>query len=170
MESRRELYDSLIFPALTAQGVERGDVQLAWDFVVASQENITGKALWMRQDLYERIEAEGQEYVIDEVQYEPNGTTARRVKGRLTVPLYTDIDGPGALLNRDEDGMPFANGSTEVPFTIIVPKTAVEDPRPLPLIQYGHGLLGGKVRSRTGTSVSLRTLTATSSSPPTGRA
>lgn len=144
VESRRELYDSLIFPALTAQGVERGDVQLAWDFVVASQENITGKALWMRQDLYERIEAEGQEYVIDEVQYEPNGTTARRVKGRLTVPLYTDIDGPGALLNRDEDGMPFANGSTEVPFTIIVPKTAVEDPRPLPLIQYGHGLLGGQ--------------------------
>ena len=93
VESRRELYDSLIFPALTAQGVERGDVQLAWDFVVASQENITGKALWMRQDLYERIEAEGQEYVIDEVQNEPNETTARRVKGRLTVPLYTDIDG-----------------------------------------------------------------------------
>ena len=141
METRRDLYDAVIFPALSAQGVERANLQLAWDFVVASQANITGKSLWMRDDLYERIEAEGQEYVIDEVQLEPNDTTARRIKGRLTVPLYTDIDGPGALLNRDDDGMPFANGTTEVPFTIIVPKTAVEDPRPLPLIQYGHCLL-----------------------------
>ena len=144
VETRRDLYDDVIFPALSAQGVERTNLQLAWDFVVASQENITAKSLWMRDDLYERIEAEGQEYVIDEVQLETNDTTARRIKGRLTVPLYTDIDGPGALLNRDDDGMPFANGTTEVPFTIIVPKTAVEDPRPLPLIQYGHGLLGGQ--------------------------
>ena len=139
VESRRELYDSLIFPALTAQGVERGDVQLAWDFVVASQENITGKALWMRQDLYERIEAEAS---TSSMRFSMSPTGPRRVKGRLTCRSRTLMD--RARCQPREDGMPFANGSTEVPFTIIVPKTAVEDPRPLPLIQYGHGLLGGQ--------------------------
>ncbi len=144
VEDRRDLYETIIFPTLAEQGVDRSTLQLAWDFVVASKENITGKALWMRDDLYSRIEADGVSYVIDQVELEPNDTTARRIKGHLTVPLYTDIDGPGALLTRDEDGMPFANGTTEVPFTIVVPKTAFEDPRPLPLIQYGHGLLGGQ--------------------------
>lgn len=144
VDGREPLYTDVIFPALEAQGFPREELQLAWDFVVGSQEGITGKAHWMREDLYDRIDADGLAYVIEEIEETPNDSTARRVKGRLTVPLYTDIDGPGALLNRDEAGMPYASGSTEVPFTIIVPMTAVEDPRPLPLLQYGHGLLGGQ--------------------------
>jgi len=86
----------------------------------------------------------GPAYTITEVQEQPDENTGRRIRGTMTVPLYTDVDGPGALLNRDADGMPYAEGTTEVPFTIIVPTTAFDDPRPLPLIQYGHGLLGGQ--------------------------
>jgi len=144
VESRRSLYDETLFPALEAAGFPRNELQLAWDFVVGSQEGITGKALIMREDLYSRLGDDGPAYVIESVEEAPNDTTARRVKGLMTVPLYTDVDGPGALLNRDADGMPFAEGETTVPFTIIVPKTAVDDPRPLPLLQYGHGLLGGQ--------------------------
>jgi hypothetical protein len=142
IDCRRDTYEDIIFPALTAAGVERSSLQLAWDVVVASKEGITGKARWMRDDMIERVGLDGPDYAITEIVDAPNDSTARRIHGEMTVPLYTDIDAPSALLNRDADGMPYAQGETTVPFTIIVPNTAVEDPRPLPLIQYGHGLLG----------------------------
>lgn len=144
IDCRRDAYEDVVFPTLIADGFERSEIQLAWDFVVASKENITGKARWMRDDMIERVGEDGPAYTITEIEEAPNDTTARRIFGEMTVPLYTDIDGPNAMLNRDADGMPYAQGETTVPFTIIVPTTAVEDPRPLPLIQYGHGLLGGQ--------------------------
>jgi hypothetical protein len=142
IDCRRDTYEDIIFPALVAAGMERESLQLAWDVVVASKEGITGKARWMRDDMFERIGTDGPDYTITEIVDAPNDSTARRIHGEMTVPLYTDIDAPNALLNRDADGMPYAQGETTVPFTIIVPNTAIEDPRPLPLIQYGHGLLG----------------------------
>ena len=103
----------------------------------------------MRDDLYDRLGEAGPSYVITSIEEDVNESTARRVYGDMTVPLYTEFDAPGTLLNRDADGMPYAEGETTVPFTIIIPRTAVDDPRPLPLIQYGHGLLGsqGEVRN-----------------------
>lgn len=150
VEGRRELYDQTIFPALEQQGWDRSEVQLAWDFVVSSKEGTTQKAVWMRDDALSRI-GDGPAYTItsaEDVRAE-KGDTAWRIKGTMTVPRYTDEDGPGATLSRGStmlygQAMPEAVGETTVPFTIIVPMTAVEDPRPLPLVQYGHGLLGGQ--------------------------
>lgn len=150
IEQRRALYNDLLFPALEETGFPRSELQLAWDFVVGSKEGITGKSIRMRDDLYERLGDDGPAYTITAIEEQPNESTGRRIKGTLTVPLYTDIDGPGALLNRDADGMPYAEGETEVPFTIIVPSTALTNPRPLPLIQYGHGLLGGQSEVQNG--------------------
>ncbi len=144
VQSRQSLYDDTLFPVLETAGFPRGELQLAWDFVIASQEGITGKSRWMRDDLFDRLGDGGPGYTIDSIEENANDTTARRIHGTMTVPLYTDIDAPGALLNRDADGNPYAEGETDVPFTIIVPNTAIEDPRPLPLIQYGHGLLGSQ--------------------------
>jgi len=144
IESRRALFDEIIFPALSQTGFEREDAQLAWDFVIGSKEGITGRARWMRDDALERVGPEGPAYVIDDVEESINESVAMRIHGRMTVPLYTEQDAPGTMLTRDADGMPYANGETTVPFTVIVPQTAIDDPRPLPLIQYGHGLLGGQ--------------------------
>lgn len=150
IEGRRELYDETIFPALEQQGWTRGDVQLAWDFVVSSKEGTTHKAVWMRDDALARI-GEGPTYTItgtEDLRAE-GGDTAWRVMGTMTVPRYTEEDEPGTVLSRSStmlygQAMPEAVGETTVPFTIIVPMTAVQDPRPLPLVQYGHGLLGGQ--------------------------
>jgi hypothetical protein len=38
--------------------------------------------------------------------------------------------------------MPYYNGDTEVPFTILIPRSAATRTEPLKLLQYGHGLLG----------------------------
>jgi len=144
IEERRSLFEDTIFPALHQTGFAREELQLAWDFVVGSQESITGRARWMRDDALDRVGTDGPEYVIDEVEEAVSDSVNMRIHGRMTVPLYTEEDGPGTLLTRDADGMPYANGETQVPFTIIVPQTAFDDPRPLPLLQYGHGLLGGQ--------------------------
>lgn len=150
VEGRRALFDETIFPALEAQGWDRAEVQLAWDFVVASKEGTTGKALWMRDDALAAL-GEGPAYTLTAIEdlRAEGGDTAFRLKGTMTVPRYTEEDAPGAVLSRGptrRDGvdLPEIVGETTVPFTIIVPMTAVEDPRPLALVQYGHGLLGGQ--------------------------
>ena len=142
-EGRREIYDGVVFPTLEAQGWSRGELTLAWDFVTGSKQQITGRASHIYQLLTDAI-PDGPPYTITEIEDAPNEHTAFRVKGTMTVPLFTDVDDSGALLTRDENGMPYINGETTVPFTIIVPRVLVDEARPGPIIQYGHGLLGGQ--------------------------
>jgi hypothetical protein len=141
IEGRRDAYES-IFSTLEGDGWARAETTLAWDFVVGSKEKITGRVEWMRDDTLARIGASGPPYVIDSISDEVNEHIFREIRGHFTAPLYLEADEPGTLLTRDEDGMPYYNGDTTVPFTIRVPRTAQTDPRPLKLLQYGHGLLG----------------------------
>ncbi|MDP2315432.1 MAG: hypothetical protein Q8P41_21220 [Pseudomonadota bacterium] len=143
IEGRREAYEA-IYTTLEGAGWARAETILAWDFVVASKEKITGRAQWMRDDALSRFPAGGPAYVIDSVTDEVSDTIYREIEGHLTAPLYLEEDAPDTLLTRDEDGMPLYNGDTSVRFTIRIPRTAVENPRPLKLLQYGHGLLGSQ--------------------------
>ncbi|MEN9787271.1 MAG: hypothetical protein RLZZ299_2535 [Pseudomonadota bacterium] len=133
-----------IFSALEQAGWSRGELTLAWDFHVASNEGITGKAVAMRDDALARVGAAGPAYRITEVRTFETGPTHARLHGTFEAPRYTEEDAPGTLLTRGPDGMPYADGTTTVPFTIVVPRTAAENPRPLKLVQYGHGLLGSQ--------------------------
>jgi hypothetical protein len=144
VERRRSVYEDIVFPALTAAGIQQAELQLAWDFVIASREGLTEKARWMRDDALERIGPNGPAYTVDLIDEQPSDQVAMRIHGHFFVPMYMEQDRPGVLLTRDADGMPYANGETMVRYTIIVPQTAIDDPRPLPLIQYGHGLLGSQ--------------------------
>jgi len=148
IEGRRDTYEE-VYASLEGTGWARAETQLAWDFVVGSKEKITGRVEWMRDDALARFGESGPAYVIDSVTDDVSDTIYREIRGHFTAPLYLEADAPDTYLTRDEDGMPFYNGDTEVPFTIRVPRTAVEDPRPLKLLQYGHGLLGdqGEVSS-----------------------
>jgi len=141
---RRPVYEEVIFPAIEAQGWSRGELQLVTDFVTGSREGITGKIVHMRDEALGLLGEGGPAYTIDNVEMAPNEHTAFRVMGHMTVPLYTDLDGPGSHLTRGPDGMPFINGETSVPFTVIVPNVLVNEARPGALLQYGHGLLGGQ--------------------------
>ncbi|MFT4976045.1 MAG: hypothetical protein ACI8S6_001940, partial [Myxococcota bacterium] len=151
IERRRTHYNDQIFPTLEADGWSRGETILAWDMVTGSKEGITGKARWMRDDALDRIGPDGPTYTITRIEEgeDVNEWTARRVFGELTVPLYTEEDDRGTLLTRGEDGMPYYNGETTVPFTVIVPRSVWESAEPAGIIQYGHGLLGsqGEVES-----------------------
>jgi hypothetical protein len=144
LERRRSVYEDVVYPALEAQGWDRSEIVLGWDFVTASQASITGRAISMRDQAEAWIPADGPGYLIEEVVEAPNDATAWRVHGTVTVPLFTLEDRPGTVLTRDADGMPFINGETEVDFTAIVPNSVVATGQPVPIVQYGHGLLGGQ--------------------------
>lgn len=144
IDSRQATFDAT-FAALEADGWSRGETILAWDFTVKSADAVGARIQWMREDARSRVGPSGPPYVVDSVvEFTPeeNEHTWKRIYGHMSVPLYSEADESGSLLTRDENGMPYYNGETSVPFTIIVPRTAQVDPRPLQLVQYGHGLLG----------------------------
>ncbi len=144
------------FADLEAAGVERGTLQLAWDFETASCDAIHGPILAMRADAIARTDPDGPELLIDEIQRftpEQNPNIAIRLVGRFRVPNYMKSDGPfqdteGFVLNFGADGAPQADGWSEPTFVVRIPHGAT-DGTPHGLIQYGHGLNGtwGQVES-----------------------
>lgn len=142
VEARRELYGD-IFYRLHDAGIERGDLQLAWDFHTASDDNTTGWLLHMRDEAFAALGPDGSPpYTIDEIDTEWNTEDfLYRIEGTFEAPMFLDMENPafGRLL-RDDNGMPMARGTLEVPFWMIVPLSA--QATPAPLMQHGHGLLG----------------------------
>ncbi|MEO7093318.1 MAG: hypothetical protein ABI175_08715, partial [Polyangiales bacterium] len=69
---------------------------------------------------------------------------AARYDGQFDAPLFLSqvLPGPGVKLLRDSAGKPKPNGLYKVPFTAIVPQCALTSPTPVPILIYGHGLLG----------------------------
>jgi hypothetical protein len=144
VEARRDVYED-IFAKLEAKGWARSEVQIAWDFTTASDENNTQWLLHMRDEAFQLIEDDGGfEYrIISAVDdYRPEHI-AFRIEGEFRVPLYTDQPQSGALLLFGEDGLPEVNAEMPwvwVPFTLFIPQSATTDPAAI--VEYGHGLFG----------------------------
>jgi hypothetical protein len=136
--------------------VEREELYLAWDFTVASADNLFERAVHMRDDAFGDLGDDAPAFRIDEVEEQPADGIARRVSGRIEVPNYLDrpLGPPTSRLNNhlDPDGIPerFAgDGTVWAPFWCNVPTAATwdaSDPAaavtPARAGLYGHGLLG----------------------------
>lgn len=150
-----------VFPVLQKEGISKDGLYLAWDFTVASEENITGRALDIRDDAFKKlgdnnladkkIDGSSPEFVIDSVEENPNGNTARSVEGHLAnVPCYIDsVDcKTGGKFKFNADGSVNTNTTTvdTVPFRCRIPASVVNDNpgtiTPATTGIYGHGLLG----------------------------
>ena len=139
-------FDDAVFPVIEAAGVERSEVQLAWDFTTESDENVTGDLLAIRADAMKRMETEPPAVTDVSVEEDPSEHIARKVTGNLTVPLYQDSPEPGSVIARDASGAPIANGTVAVPFTLLIPKSVWSGalPHPARLLQFGHGFFGSR--------------------------
>ncbi|HEY2477162.1 MAG TPA: hypothetical protein VGI17_00355 [Solirubrobacterales bacterium] len=151
-----------IFWQLKRAGIGRHDLYLAWDFTVASVQNLTGRELSMRNSAFEQLgdsnladgiaQGASPSFQVTSVQNEPNpGQIARRVKGTFEVPCFLFPNcGPGGLMQLNANEEPIQNGTWTANFDCIVPESAVTGPagsaRPS---LYGHGLFGsaGEVAS-----------------------
>jgi hypothetical protein len=140
VEARRGLYTD-IFARLEDAGVPRSDLQLAWDFTTATREDNTGWLVGMRDEAFDQVGPDGPPYVLDTVDMDWSADVALRIIGRMEVPLYLDQPGVGGVINLGDDGRPVQNGTTEYPFEVLVPYSAMTEPAAL--LQFGHGLFGG---------------------------
>ena len=147
------------FRALRKAGVSRRGVYLAWDFTVASERSLAGRALHIRDDAFRQLgdrnlrdlKASGRapSFRIDsstDLMPAEDDRIARRVEGTITgVPCYlTNGCAPGGQFTFDGRGRPQQHGTTDVPFTCRIPRSALDpaDPPPARPVLYGHGLLG----------------------------
>jgi hypothetical protein len=149
LDARRPLYAD-IFARLETAGVERSSLQLAWDYTTASTENNTGALLHMRDEALAMYgEGTGPTYQITDV--DSNWETeniAFKIEGLIEVPLYLDQPGAGGRIVYGDDGLPEPQGVAQFDFIVLIPHSAVDTPAPL--LQYGHGLLGGASELQTG--------------------
>ncbi len=156
--SRRALYDD-IFAKLSAAGVEKGNLQIAWDYTTASRQNDTGQLLSMRDQALAAVGGAGPSYTIRSHEENPDPYTARVIEGTMHAPLFMDhaqvLPGfggetpapvTGFLLQRDAQGKPRQNGFGDFEFTVTIPKSVAAGtaPLPAPILTQGHGLFGNR--------------------------
>jgi hypothetical protein len=146
LEAARPRYDD-IFAALEAHGIAKTDLVTAWDFTTQSRETVRSDLLEARDQALAMMGENGANltYTVDVNAPFSDPDFARRIDGEFDVPLFLTNDGSFALttkLARDAEGKPMLMGTYRVPFTAIVPQCAVDSPTLVPMIIYGHGLLG----------------------------
>ena len=127
IEGRRGLYED-IFARLAEAGIERDELQLAWDFTTASDENNTGWLLAMRDAALEVVGGDGPAYVIEEATADPTPEVMLLIEGTMTVPLFLDDPDPGGALVFGDDGLPQQAGEADYGFTVVVPPSAATEP------------------------------------------
>lgn len=157
VEGQRVHYNLEVFPVLEQAGFAREELQIAWDFVTVSRETSLARMEWLRDDVLDAIGPDGPDYEIRSVKDEDCGAQGVQIGRTILVdmmtPLYTTEDGPGTLLTRDPDtGMPFRNGVTKAQVLLRIPCSLIDQdvPRAGRVLQYGHGLLGGKGEAQGG--------------------
>jgi hypothetical protein len=134
VERRRAHMNSVISTVVNKAGVNRKSLYMAWDFTVASEKSITGRALQIRDDAFSRlgdinladrtINGDSPDFSIVNVcdkyvagggpscgggisQPGPTSDTQRVILGRLTgVPCYLDQNGcpPGSTFDFKANG------------------------------------------------------------------
>ena len=165
VESRRAHFESL-FKTLAGAGIERKSLYLAWDFTVASTENLTGRMLSIRDRAFAGlgdsdlddgvVQGSAPNFTISKVT-DYTGITSgngeediRLVEGTYTVPCFLNQTGcpTGSTFDLDADQKPIRiEGNTmQARFVCNIPRSVVnpdgtfkQKARPS---LYGHGLFG----------------------------
>lgn len=99
-DDRQAHYDEAVFPVLAEAGVERDELVLAWDFTIASTQNLAGRLLSMRDETFAALgdtdlddglvhgDAPGYSITSVDNRADPADATVREVRGELRVPNY----------------------------------------------------------------------------------
>lgn len=144
IDARRPLYGD-IFARLASAGVDRKDLQLAWDVTTASRQNNTSFMLHIRDQALAATGPDGPPYAIDAVVLDPTASIKAKITGHVTVPLYLDKPDGGGRFVIGADGMPQQNGTADYPFEVLVPVSATQG-TPGTIVQNGHGLFGDRTQ------------------------
>lgn len=150
IESRRAHFES-VFRDLERAGIARANLDLAWDFTVASETNLAGRMLHIRDDAFASLNGAAPAFTVTSVTDNVDDRIFRRVTGTFTVPSYLTGDGsPGNRFNyasgSGPDAVPARHGNLTAQFICNIPRSVSVDGNdpvtPARGAIYGHGLLG----------------------------
>ncbi len=144
LEKVRPRYTEL-FAKLEAKGINRADLVTAWEFTTRSRAQVHADLLNARDAGLPLMGTNGASLTYTSTpKAETDPLFAARYDGEFDAPLFLSAKtaGPGVKLLRGADGKPRPNGLYKVPFTAIVPNCALTSTTPVPIMIYGHGLLG----------------------------
>lgn len=177
IEGRRDAMEDIL-GILGDAGIAREELYLAWDFNIASVENITERILHIRDDAFASLGNAAPEFTVTEViDYAPCGEggcedgqdqyKSRSIIGTYQVPNYLNSDegGPGSPFFYDtpDDGLPDRIGGDNMitaDFFCSVARSVAEDfdAEPKAVARpslYGHGLLGSGSEALRGTGANV---------------
>jgi hypothetical protein len=149
IEARRDLYRD-IFDRLGRASVAKSELQTAWSFTTSSQVNKSGGVLFMRDRALAALGPNAApSYRIVDVKDDVDEHIARRIEGRITVPMYLDKTDPGGLMTIDPVTLlPVQQGTAEFPFLVQIPRSVTSTGAgPAPILHFGHGLFGNYMSS-----------------------
>jgi hypothetical protein len=174
VESRRPHFEK-IFRTLADAGIGRKKLLLAWDFTVASERNLSERALSIRDAAFAELgDGDLADMRVDgrAPTFEVTGTTnftpaensriARRVEGTITVPCFMAAPGcpPGsafafALGSNVPLGIP--GNTMRANFICNIPRQAIDGAAPVQVkpVIYGHGLLGSASEVNSGPQAAM---------------
>lgn len=139
-------YDAEIFPALADAGAPKDDLLLAWDFTTRSEDQVTSDMLSVRAQTIDALRDHPPVLKGAQVTEPADGPIFRRLDGVMEVPLFMETPNVGAHLHRGPDGRPALNGTADVPFLAIIPRSIGENPaEPGRFLQFGHGFFGQRI-------------------------
>ena len=161
LRAQRSRY-ARIFKTLKRAGITSSSLYEAWNFTVASRQNLTGRLLAIRNNAFAQL---GDHNLADNVvqgnapSYQITGTSVlppasgvtgpmRSVTGTFQVPCYLVVCGPSATggfhySSTRADALPtqIPGNVATAPFECIIPSSATPL-TPARISLYGHGLLG----------------------------
>lgn len=151
--SGRQAHFNEIFTALEAEGIDRDELYLAWDFNTMSHESLHGPMLQGRDLIVDALDGNPPQMTVDSFtewqrddpdasQY--NAFWQYEIYGYFTAPQIVRPEGAlGYVFNKDDDGNLAIYEEKEREFWVRIPYEVVENPsESVQMIQYGHGLLG----------------------------
>ena len=134
-------YDD-IFAKLTAAGVDRSSLSLAWDVTTASDETATSHLTGMVANVYAQPLSTSS-YTITSASTPGTGALYQEILATVKTPQYLLDNSGTSNLGFGPDGQPVQNGTVDTPIVIHIPQCATDPTKyPLPTVVFGHGLFG----------------------------
>ncbi|MBI3184439.1 MAG: hypothetical protein HYZ28_20075 [Myxococcales bacterium] len=144
LKSLQARFDEQVFPVLEAAGLQRSQLQLAWDFTTGSEEHVLGDMLRVRELALAALASSPPKVKVESVEEAPEPGVWRLVRGTVEAPLFLDDPGSGGRLIRGGDGRVEQSGTAAVPFLALVPVAVRDQFGPGRPLAYGHGFFGGR--------------------------
>jgi hypothetical protein len=148
--SAYQLHQRADVALLRHDGVSLSGLYLAWDFTVASRQNLTQPALTMRNRAFALLGSRAPSFRVTKVVVDPpdNPSLAREITGTFSVPNFLSAPGgpDDSVLHLGAGGLPapLPGAPYVASFNCEIPKAAGAG-HPARIGVYGHGLFGSSV-------------------------